>query len=255
MILCLDVGNSHMHGGVYDGKEFILQFRHETKQHVTSDQIGIFLRSVLRENDINIDDTEAISICSVVPSFDYTLNAACEKYFNIQPFFIKTGVKTGLKVATKNPQEVGSDLIAGAIAGVAAYPGRDLIIVDFGSATTYSIVTANKEYQGAIFFPGFRLSMRALSGAAKLFPVEIVKPENLIGRNTIESIQSGLYFSQLATLREIVDRFKQESLSEEDPVVIGTGGFAYLLDDEGLLDIIIPDLVLEGAMIAYNKNK
>src|SRR5579871_4810272 len=132
MILCLDVGNTHIFGGVFDKDEIILRFRYDTKQPHTSDQIGVFFRSVLRENNIEASKIKQIAVASVVPSIDYSLRSACIKYFDAEPFVLQAGVKTGLKIKTEHPEKVGADLVAEAIAGVHRYPKKNLIIVDFG---------------------------------------------------------------------------------------------------------------------------
>lgn len=256
MILCLDVGNSQLFGGVFDGDNIQLRFRHETKLSGSSDDLGLFLRSVLRENDLDTKKIKQIAVCSVVPQIDYSLRAACIKYFNIEPFILQAGVKTGLKIKYRNPLEVGSDRITNAIAAVNLFPNKNIIAVDLGTATTICAITHDKEYLGGVIMPGMRTSMSALqSSAAKLFSVEIVSPDAVIGRSTMESIQSGLYYSQLGLVRETVQRVTQEIFVDQSPIVIGTGGFAYLFEKENIFTAIIPDLVLQGLRLALAMNQ
>lgn len=255
MILCLDVGNTHIFGGVFQGDQIVLRFRYDTKQPHTSDQIGIFFRCVLRENNIDAGQIQQIAIASVVPGIDYSLRSACIKYFNIEPFVLQTGVKTGIKIKTEHPEKVGADLVAEAIAGVHQHPKKNLIIVDFGTATTYLAVNDRQEFLGVSILPGLKTSMEALKANTAALPaVEIVKPQVMLGRNTIQCIQAGLYYSQLATLKELTQGITQHCFAGSPPVIIGTGGFSYLFEEEKIFTHLAPDIVLEGLYIALLKN-
>lgn len=256
MILCLDVGNTQIHGGVFDQGKLVVQFRKTSVDQSSSDEYGIFLRTVLRENSVDPKEITRISICSVVPSVVHSLRNACLKYFSKTPFVLQTGVKTGLMIKYKNPGEVGSDRIANSIAAAHQYPQKNLIIVDFGTATTVCVINKKKEYLGGCILPGIRISMEALEEkTAKLPRVDIIKKTSVIGQTTIDSIQTGLYFGQLGMVKEIVERSKQEAFDGEDCFVIGTGGFASLFDKEKLFDLAIPDLVLRGILIATEMNE
>ncbi|MBD64331.1 MAG: pantothenate kinase [Halobacteriovoraceae bacterium] len=256
MILSLDVGNSQIFGGVFDGEELKLRFRHSTLTTSSSDQFGLFLRSVLRENDVNPDNISQIAICSVVPALLYSLRSACIKYFDITPFTLGPGVKTGLKIAYKNPTEVGADRIANAIAARHLYPDENVIIVDFGTATTFCTVTKDKTYQGGVIIAGLNVSMKALEErTAKLPSVEIVRPESVLGRTTVSSIQSGLYYAHLFAVKGIIQKIAEENLEGEAPVVIGTGGFANLFENEHVFKTIEPNLVLQGLNLALRINQ
>ncbi|MBS0349870.1 MAG: type III pantothenate kinase [Proteobacteria bacterium] len=255
MILCLDVGNSHIFGGVFEGDQIKMRFRYDTKQPHTSDQIGVFFRNVLRENNIEANQLRQIAIASVVPSVDYSLRSACIKYFDIEPFVLQAGVKTGLKIKTANPTEVGPDLIAEAIAGVHQHPGKNIIIVDFGTATTYLAVNDKQEFLGVTILPGFKTSMDALKNNAAALPeVEIIKTDIMLGRNTIQCIQAGLYFGQLAALKELTKGISQQCFGNAKPIIIGTGGFSYLFENENLFTHLEPDIVLRGLYLALLKN-
>lgn len=256
MVLCIDVGNTQIYGGVFNSEELTVQFRKTSRQQFSSDEIGIFLRTVLRENKIEPEEIHDISICSVVPDLNHSLRAGCLKYFNAEPFFLKPGVKTGLKIKYRNPLEVGSDRIANAIASVHMFPNKNLIVIDFGTATTFCVISKNKEYLGGIILPGIRISMEALeSRTAQLPMVEIKEMKEVVGRSTIESIQSGLYFGQIGIVKELKARITEEVFSDEAPLVIGTGGFSRLFENAKLFDMLIPNLVLKGLYIAYNMNK
>jgi type III pantothenate kinase len=254
MILCIDVGNSHIYGGVFDGDEIKLRFRH-TSQVSTSDELGIFLKSVLRENGCSPEAITKIAICSVVPQLDYSLRSACVKYFSIEPFLLQAGVKTGLNIKYRNPIEVGADRIANAIAATHSYPNQNVMVIDFGTATTICVINAQKAYFGGAILPGVRLSADALSkNTAKLPAVEIIKIDNVVGRSTIESIQSGVYYGVLGACRELIQRMNQEAFGANKALVLATGGFASLFEKQDLYDHLVPDLVLQGIRLAALMN-
>lgn len=254
MMLCLDVGNSHIYGGVFAEGELCLRFRHTSKAS-TSDELGIFLKNVIRENQCSPEAIRNIAVCSVVPQFDYSLRAACVKYFSVEPFFLQAGVKTGLNIKYRNPADVGADRIANAIAATHDFPGKNLIIIDFGTATTFCVVNANKEYMGGVILPGVRLAVDALANnTAKLPSVEIVKVKHVVGRSTIESIQSGVFYGAMGACRELIGRIKKEAFPDLEVMVLATGGFASLFDKQGLYDQHLPDLVLHGIRIAAEMN-
>lgn len=255
MILALDVGNSQIFGGVYINDQLKFRFRKTSKTGASSDEIGIFLRSVLRENGMNPTEVQQIAMCSVVPDVIHSIKNACRKYFNINPFVLQAGVKTGLKINYRNPLEVGADRIANSISGVHLYPNKNILIVDLGTATTFCAISKTKEYLGGSIVAGLRLQMEALeSKTAKLPSVEIVSVENALGRATVESIQSGLYYGHLGTMKEIIQRISEECFNGEKPFIIGTGGFSSLFEKEKVFDVIQPDLVLMGMMMALKLN-
>jgi type III pantothenate kinase len=255
MILCLDIGNTHIFGGVFEGDQLRLTFRKTSRAGASSDEYGLFFRGVLKENGFDPDAVSHIALCSVVPDLVYTISGACQKYFNRQPFILKAGVKTGLKILYRNPQEVGSDRIANAIAATQMHPGRDLLIIDMGTATILCAVSGELDYLGGVIIPGLRMSMEALDrGTARLGSVEIVQPKSCLGRTTASSIQSGLYFGHLGALREICARVIDEVFEGRQPHVLATGGFSVLFDDSGLYDERVPDLVLRGLLTALLLN-
>lgn len=259
MILSLDVGNTTIHGGVFDGDQLKMQFRRTSEFRASSDELGVFLRSVLRENGHDPSSITQVAICSVVPDAIHSLRNACVKYFGVNPFLLQAGVRTGLKIKYRNPLEVGADRIANSIAGTHLYPNENLIIVDFGTATTFCAVNREKEYLGGVIIAGLKISMEALeTKTAKLPSVEIVSMKEALGRSTVESIQSGLYFGQIGTVREVLTRLTSECFASGDPKdkprVLATGGFAGLFDKENLFDVIIPDLVLKGLNLALRMN-
>ena len=256
MLLALDVGNSHIHGGVFDGDTLRMQFRRSTHPIGSSDELGLFLRAVLRENGIDPAAIRAVAICSVVPPMVYPLRSACLKYFRSEPFVLQPGVKTGLKIKYRNPLEVGADRIANAVAVTQLWPGRDAIVIDIGTATTFDVVTAARDYLGGVIFAGPSISVEALAGkTARLPAVEIMRPEAVLGRSTIESIQSGVFFGQAGAIRHLIDLLSAEAFAGGRPLVVGTGGFSRMYEREKLFDEIVPDLVLRGLLLAERMNR
>lgn len=255
MILCLDVGNSQIYGGVYIDDQLQFTFRRNSKSGASSDEIGIFLRGVLRENELDHKEVQKISICTVVPEILYSLTSACKKYFNVTPFVLQAGVKTGLKIKYRNPLEVGADRIANAIAATSIFPNEDLIVVDFGTATTFCTINKEKEYLGGVIMAGLKLHMSSLEqGTSKLPSVEIIEPKNIMGRSTVESIQAGIFFGALGTAKEVISQISNEVFNGKKPRVIATGGFAHLFENYNVYDNQIKDLVHQGLFTALKMN-
>jgi len=255
MILVMDVGNTQIYGGVFDEQKILLRFRKSSKSGATSDEVGVFLRGLLRENDIDFQKIRHVAICTVVPDALHSLINCSIKYFNIDPFILGPGVKTGLNIKYKNPLEVGADRIANAVAGVHLHPNQNLIIVDFGTANTFCAISKNKEYLGGVITPGLKISSEALSSkTAKLPIVEIKAMDRALSKTTVESIQAGLYFGNLFIIKEMVAKIKQECFPSEEIKVIGTGGFSRLYEKENVFNEINGDLVLIGLSLALKIN-
>ncbi len=256
MMLCLDIGNTHIYGGLLDQKEICLRFRFPSAQSCTSDTLGIFLKDVIRENQFDPASVTAICISSVVPALDYSVVAACKKYFSVTPISIKPDTQTELTLATDNPAELGADRIANAVSALDQFPGRNLAIFDFGTATTACAISKDAVYIGGAILPGFKLSMGALSSkTALLSDVDILQPENTLGKNTQSQLQIGIYYSQLGAVKEILQQWQNTVFKSEPAVVIATGGYARLLMQEPIFDVNLPDLVLDGLRIIWNKNQ
>lgn len=255
MILTIDVGNTSTTCGLFDGEKIIFQFRRETNIHSSSDEIGIFFRTVLKENGYDWKQITRIGVCSVVPSVNYSLASACSKYLNHDPLFVQAGIKTGLKIKYSNPKEIGADLIAAAMGAVHLYPNKNLIIADLGTATTLELVSKEKEFIGGSILPGLKISIDALaSGTAKLPMVEIAKPEGILGASTTEAIQVGLYYGNAGAIKEICYIYQKNVFHGEKPLIIATGGFAKIFSDYSLFDHIVPELVLTGVKCAIDMN-
>jgi len=247
MLLTMDVGNTQIYCGVFDGDEIRATFRRTSTIRASSDEFGAFFRTMLRENDIEPACIDMAAICSVAPDAVHSLRNCFRKYFGFEPYLLQPGVKTGLKVRYRNPLEVGADKIANAIGALARFPGRNLIIVDFGTATTLCAVGKDREYLGGIITPGLQISMAALeSHTARLPTVEIVRPADVLGRSIVESIQSGLYYGALATVRALATAITNTHFDGDHPLTIGTGGFGRLFEHEQLFDEFVPELPLLG---------
>jgi type III pantothenate kinase len=255
MILCLDVGNTQIFGGVFKDNALAGTFRKSSLNVASSDEFGLFLRAVLRESGYDPSEVRQVAICSVVPNLVHSLRAASLKYFGGEPFLLQPGVKTGLKINYRNPVEVGADRIANAVGALDRFPGTNLIILDLGTASTFCAVSAERQYLGGAITAGLRISMEALeSKTARLPAVEIVRSGTVIGRSTVEAIQAGLFYGAVGEIREITQRIKAECFGGQQVMVIGTGGFSRLFEEEGLFDKLVPDLVLHGLYVVWRMN-
>lgn len=256
MYLCLDIGNSHLCGGVFNhSKKLLLQFRYNCKHIGSSDELGLFLRSVLRENNINYQDILKVGISSVVPSLDYTTRAACVKYLKVEPKFLDNKVASGINVCTTNPKELGADLLAGAVAAKQIVLQRDVLIFDFGTATTSTYVDSSNNLLGVAITPGVKIMMESLhSNTAKLCSVEIITIEGALGVNTQTAIQSGIFNSQMGFINETISGVMTQYNLKDKPYIIGTGGFAYLFNNHSVFDCIVSELVLLGVLWVIQQN-
>lgn len=255
MIFVMDIGNTNIVLGVYEGKKLVAHWRMSTDKDKLPDELGMFFISLLQYEGIGIDSIEAVIIASVVPSIMYSLENAIRKYFNVDPVLISPGTKTGMNIKYENPREVGADRIVNAVAAIDIY-GGPLIIVDFGTATTFCAINSKGEYLGGAICPGMEISVDALfQKASKLPRVELAMPKNIIGRNTVQSIQAGIIYGYVGQIDYIVKRMKKE-INEDDIKVIATGGLAKLVATEcETIDEINDNLTLEGLRIIYEKNK
>jgi type III pantothenate kinase len=254
MIFVLDVGNTNTVLGVYDKDHLKYHWRIETNRHKTEDEYGMIIKSLLEHEGLAFIDFDGIIISSVVPPIMFSLERMCTKYFKIKPLIVGPGIKTGLNIKYENPREVGADRIVNAVAGIQEY-GSPLIIVDFGTATTYCYINEDKQYMGGAIAPGVNISTEALySKAAKLPRIEIARPDHIIGKNTVAAMQAGILYGYVGQVEGIVARIKAQSNTE--PTVIATGGLANLIANEStVIDIVDPFLTLKGLQLIYKRNK
>lgn len=255
MILVIDVGNTNIVLGIYEDKKLLNFWRVKTDADKTSDEYGMIINQLFELNGYKFSDIKEIVICSVVPTIMYTLEHMTRKYFGKEPLVVGPGIKTGMNIKYDNPKEVGADRIVDAIAAYELY-GGPLVIVDFGTATTYSAVSKNGEYLGGAICPGVRISMDALfQRTAKLPRVELTKPGTVIGKNTVNSMQAGIIYGHVGQVDYIVERMKSE-LGDPNTKVIATGGLSKLIASESrTVDTINGLLTLEGLRIIYERNR
>ncbi|WP_026883610.1 type III pantothenate kinase [Clostridium akagii] len=258
MILVLDVGNTNIVIGVYDNRELLTEWRLSTQMIRSADEYGIQFVNLFSLANIDKDQIEGVIMSSVVPTIMYSLEHMIRKYFKLDPLVVGPGVKTGINVKYDNPREVGADRIVNAVAAHEIY-NKSLIIIDFGTATTFCAVRKNGDYLGGAICPGIKISSDALfQKAAKLPRVELLRPSEIICKNTVTSMQAGIVYGYIGQVDYIVEKMRNEmeALGEEDILVVTTGGLAKLISEESKnVDIVNPFLTLEGLRIIYEKNK
>lgn len=254
MILVVDVGNTNMTFGVYEKDELKATFRMMTETPRTSDEFGVMLLALLNTRGITPDMIEGSIIGSVVPDVMHSLTRGMERYLGTTPIIVGPGVKTGIKLVTENPRNVGADLIVDAVAAYEKY-GGPILVLDFGTATTYSLISEKGEFFACAIAPGIRISFEALwSKAAKLPEVEIKKPKSILAQETISNMQAGLMYGQIGQTEYIIRKMKEES-GLEDMMVVATGGLGRLISDEtDAIDVYDSSLTLDGLLLIYKKN-
>ncbi len=254
MLLVMDVGNTNTVVGVYRGEELLHHWRLASLRNRTVDELGVLVRQLFTLPELAAKEIDAIAIASVVPPLTPSLAGMASKYFGTEALFVEPGVKTGMPILYENPQEVGADRIANAVAAFEGY-GGPVLVVDFGTATTVDAVSARGEYLGGVIAPGVQISSEALfQRAARLPRVEIRRPEQVIGRNTVQSMQSGLFYGYLGLIEGLLSRLKAE-LSPSARVV-ATGGLAPVFGEEFEgFDAVDPFLTLEGLRLIYVRNR
>ena len=260
MLLAIDVGNTNVVLGVFDKGELVERWRLTTDPARTADEYGTLILQLFEYDKIDTEKIDDVIIATVVPSLLFTLQHMCIKYFNITPFVVETGIKTGLSVQCDDPRQIGSDRIVNTVAAHNKYEGT-LIVVDFGTATTISVVTDKGEILGGTIAPGLKISAKALfEETAKLPHVDLEVPVRTIGKNTIESMQSGLVYGHMGMAERIIAGIKKELVETygknmDEIKVIATGGMASMME-EGVecIDYIDKMLTLDGLSIIYEKN-
>jgi len=254
MLLVMDVGNTNTVLGVFDGEELVHDWRIRTVVDHTVDEYGMLIYNLYKTSRISSRAIKDIIISCVVPPMLNILEPLCEKYFNIKPLIVGPGVKTGMPIYYDNPKEVGADRIVNAVAAFEKY-GKELIIVDFGTATTFDYVTGKGEYMGGCISPGIMISSEALfERAAKLPRVELSRPKSIIAKDTISSMQAGIMFGYAGLVDGIVDRIKAEVKSK--PRVIATGGLAKIIAPETrTIDVVDEMLTLDGLRLIHGRNR
>ena len=253
MLFAIDVGNSNITVGLFDGEKLIKQFRMITQTSRTSDEYGVFLRQWL---DINVGPEakiDAVIISSVVPNIMHSLTSSIIKYFDVNPLIVAPGIKSGIRLAIPNPKELGADRLVDAVAAYELY-GGPVIVVDFGTATTHDLVLEDGTFAAGVTSPGIRLAANALwTGTAKLPEVEIKKVDTVLGKDTVSSMQAGIYYGYIGQTEYIVKTMKKES-GLSNIKVVATGGLGKMISEAtDEIDIYNPELTLHGLRIIYDK--
>lgn len=255
MILVIDVGNTNMTMGVYDGEELKATFRIMSKSPRTSDEYGVLITQLLQNRGIDPASLEGSIVASVVPDVMHSLLGALRRYTNTKPMQVGPGIKTGIRIITEDPRAIGADRIVDAVAAYEKY-GGPVLVLDFGTATTYDLITEAGEFAAGITAPGIRISSEALwTKAAKLPNIEIKKPKSILAQETISSMQAGLVYGQIGQTEYIIKTVKEES-GIANLKVVATGGLGRLIADEtDSIDIYDSSLTLDGLRIIYDKNR
>ena len=253
MLFAIDVGNTNITIGLFDKDKLVKQFRMITKTSRTSDEYGVFLRQLLLVNGIEDAKINAVIISSVVPNIMHSLTSGIIKYFDGNPLIVAPGIKSGIRLAIPNPKELGADRLVDAVAAYELY-GGPVIVVDFGTATTHDLVLADGTFAAGVTSPGIRLAANALwTGTAKLPEVEIQKVDTILGKDTVSSMQAGIYYGYIGQTEYIINGIKKES-GLSDIKVVATGGLGKMISEAtNAIDIYDPELTLHGLRIIYDK--
>ena len=254
MILTLDIGNTNIKTALFEGMEMKEYWRLSTNRNRTSDEYGMAMINLLNHYGVDVAQVEGIMMSSVVPQINFTIEHMCRNYFGMDPMKIEPGVRTGINIKYENPRELGSDRIANAVAAYELY-GGPCITIDFGTATSFGAISAKGEFLGGAICPGLKLAADALTErTAKLPRFELVKPESVIGRNTVANMQAGIVYGYIGQIKYLVNRMKRE-MGVEGIKVIATGGMAVLVAGESsAIDVMDGLLTLKGLRLIYEKN-
>lgn len=254
MLLAIDIGNTNVSLGVFQGEELAATWRWATDQERTADEYAALLTGLLPRAGIEFSNVKDVVVCSGVPPLVTTFQELCQRYFGLAPLVVGAGIKTGIRVMYENPRDVGADRIADAVAAHRVY-GGPAIVVDCGTATVLDAITADGDYLGGAIAPGIQISVDALAARASLLRrVELLAPAQAIGRNTPHSMQSGVIFGYVGLVEGLVTRFKAEM--DGDPKVIGTGGLIDIIARESeAFDVVDKDLTLHGLRIIHELNR
>ena len=255
MLLTIDVGNTNITYGIFEKKTLITTFRMTTKQLRTSDEYGVGILEMAERNQISGKQINNVIIASVVPDVMHSLNNSIVKYFGITPIIVGPGIKTGIRVVTENPKQIGADRIVDAAGAYDLY-GGPVLVLDFGTATTYDLVDATGSFVAGVTAPGIRISAKALwEDAAKLPKIEIQKPASILAQDTISSMQAGLVYGQIGQTEYIVRNMAKES-GYQNLKVVATGGLGRIIANEtDCIDIYDPNLTLSGLRLIFEKQK
>ena len=256
MILVIDIGNTNIKYGVYKDDKLYASFRVKAEKGGISDEYGQALMNLLNTKSVLKSDIEGIIISSVKPSLNYTISHMCSYFFGIQPLMVGKGIKTGINIKADNPREVGADRIANCVSAYKKYGGTNLITIDFGTATTFNVITAKGEFIGGVIAPGIKGALESLvNGTAQLPMIELKTPDSVIAKDTVTNMQAGIIFGWAGLVENIVKKIKTE-LTDFDAKVIATGGLGEVLKGElNCVNVYDRTLTLDGLYYIYQLNK
>lgn len=255
MLIVFDIGNTNITIGLFDGSELIGNFRMTTKLPRTSDEYGTFFLNVLGSKGVGASDVDAAIVASVVPNVNHSLNNGIKKYLHLEPIIVGPGIRTGIRILTENPRELGADRIVDAVGAYDLY-GGPVLVIDYGTATTYDLVLEDGSFVAGVTAPGIRLSANALwQGAAKLPEIEIVKPQTILAKSTVPSMQAGLVYGHIGETEYIIKRVMEEAKLDTMKVV-ATGGLGKIIaEGTDSIDVYDANLTLKGLQIIYEKQR
>lgn len=255
MLLAVDMGNTNITFGVFSEEQLVGSFRMTTRIPRTSDEFGVFICELLKTKNVMPDQIDGVILSSVVPNIMYSFESGIRKYLGVRPITVGVGTKTGLKITIANPSEVGADRIVDAVAAFELY-GGPVIVIDFGTATTYDVISGDGCFMAGITSPGIRISANAMwNDTARLPEVEIKKPDSILAKDTITSMQAGLVYGYIGQTEYIIQKVREE-LNISDMKTVATGGLGKIIADEtDTIDIYDPELTLKGLRLIYQKNR
>ncbi|MBQ2908426.1 MAG: type III pantothenate kinase [Clostridia bacterium] len=257
MIFCIDIGNTNIKYGVYSGDKLVASFRVASVKASTSDEYGTVVRDLLANEKIAKSQIKGVILSSVIPQLNYTISHMCEYYLGHTPLIVGPGIKTGINIKVDSPREVGADRIVNSVSALRKYgKGRNVICIDFGTATTFNVISDKGELIGGVISPGIKGSLDSLvNGTAKLPNIELEMPKSIICKNTVTNMQAGLLYGFAGLVTHIVEKMKQE-LGTDNVVVVATGGLSETIARETpCIDIIDRNLTLDGLKILYDINR
>lgn len=256
MIFCIDIGNSNIKYAIFDGNDMKASFRVTSQKNATSDEYGVIVRDLLRSADIPREKLEGVIMSSVIPSLNYTMEHMCRDYLGLTPLIVGPGIKTGLNIKADNPKEVGADIIVDSVSAIHRYgKGMPIICIDFGTATTFDIISEKGELIGVVISPGIRGSLDSLvNNTASLPSIELEMPPSILAKNTVNCMQAGVIYGFAGLVDNIVSKIKEE-LKRSDTKVIATGGMGKIIHKEAkFIDKFDQTLTLNGLRIIYEMN-
>lgn len=255
MLLAVDVGNTDITFGVFEGATLITRFRFTVKVPRSSDEYGVLICNILEQKGYSAEDVDEVIVATVVPKMLYSFTSGIIKYLNCQPLIVGAGTKTGIRIDTANPKAIGPDRIVDAVAAYELY-GGPVIVVDYGTATTYDLVTSEGAFVGGVISPGLRISANALwNCTANLPEIEIKRPETIVAKDTVSSMQAGLFYGTVGQTKYIINKIKEES-GLQPAKVVATGGLGKMISDYTKeIDIYDADLTLKGLQLIHSKQQ